>query len=55
MVPRGGNEAKAPLMASSYLLSITIQLALENLNGNNLINYQKQPILNQERNFFDNN
>ena len=55
MVPKGGKEAKALLMAFLYLLSIIVQPDIENSNGNNLPNYQKQPILNQERNLYNNN
>jgi len=53
--PKGRKGGQDSIDGLLYLLSIIVQHAAENSNGNNLLNHQKQPILNQERNLSNNN
>jgi len=53
--PKGRKGCQGSIDGLLYLLSIDVQAATENSNGNNLLNHQKQPILNQERNLSNNN
>ena len=53
--PKGRKGGQGTIVGLLYLLSITVYPTIENTNGNNLLNHQKQPILNQERNSSNNN
>ena len=53
--PGGRKGGQGTIAGLLYLLSTTIQPTIGNKNGNNLLNHQKQPILNQERNLSNSN
>jgi len=44
--PKGRKGGQGSVDCLLYLLFIIVQPAMENSNGNNLLNHQKQPILN---------